>query len=113
MKSLRKTIQARSSRAEQRSLERWEQTRGEGKSWFVFRTALTAGLTVAGATHIFNYLSYGETSYPVFKLISFVLFGAYVASDQWSTMEGKYQNAVHEARAKALSASKNSPDVFN
>lgn len=94
MKSLRKSMQAWRSRRQQRSLQRWEQTRGEGKGWFVFRTALTSGLTMAGATHLVNYVFDGETSYPVTKFIFFTMVGIYIGSDEWSTMERKYQNAL-------------------
>ena len=58
MKAWLKRIQAwrsrRHQRREQRSLERWEQIRAEGKSRFVVRTALTSGLTVVGATHAYE-----------------------------------------------------------
>jgi hypothetical protein len=83
----------------------------EGKRWFVFRTALTYGVTVAGATHLWHHLVYGASSIPVGKFIFFALVGIYIASDEWSTMESKYQNVLLEAQAKALPETRN-PKIY-
>lgn len=70
MKSLWKPIKAWRSRRQYRALQRWEQTRVEGKRWFIFRSSLTSGLTVAGATHPSHYLVHGASSWPVSSLFS-------------------------------------------
>ena len=113
MKSLLKLIRAWRSRRQQRWLERWEQTRTEGKAQFIVRTALTNALTVVGVTHVYHYVFYGPTPIPVVHLIFYVLFGIGIGSDGWSTRERKYQNALREARAKALPANRDSLNVFN
>ena len=100
-----KRIQAWRSRKEQRSLQRWEQVRAEGKAQFVRRTALTFGLTIVGATHLFDQVFLSGTnssmSLSLLKLFFFVLFGFSMASDIWSKREAQYQNALTAARVKA------------
>ena len=110
MKAWLKKIQPWRLRRQQRSLERWEQIRAEGKKRFVFRTALTYGLTVVGANHFFDHV-FGEIqpSISLVKLIFYVLVGILIGSEAWSNREAKYQKALHEARVKALPESKNSP----
>jgi|SRR5215213_607459 len=115
MKSLLKEIQAWRSRRQQRWLERWEQTRAEGKRRFIVRTAITNALTVVGATYVYEHLFYGGTlsAISLVELLAFVFIGLIGGPEGWSNRESRYQNALREARAKALPANRNSPDVFN
>jgi len=101
--SLRR-IQAWRSRREQRSLERWEEIRAEGKARFVFRTSLTFGLTMVGATDFFDRIfDIDPHTITLGKVVYYVLAGIPIALIGWSNMEAKFQHALHEARVPALS----------
>ena len=105
---LRKTIQDRRLRRKQRSLESWERKRAQGKTRFVVETALTASFTVVGGSHAIDHLFFdGTYSISLVTIAFFALFGLCVAPSTWSKMEAKYEDALREARAKALRESKN------
>jgi len=113
MKAWLKRIQAwrsrRHQRREQRSLERWEQIRANGKARFVIRTVLTYGLVFVGASNAIEHLFYGPRPISLFKVIFYSLFGLGMGSSAWSDMESKYNKALNEARLKALPESNDSP----
>ena len=91
-------------RREQRSLERWAQIRVEGKPRFVVTTALTYGLSVVGVTDVvYRILSVGEHAISR-NIIFYVLGGIAVGFVGWSSMESKYQKALHKARRSKLSS---------
>jgi hypothetical protein len=97
-----KKIQAWRSRRKQRSLERWEQIRAKGKARFVVQSALTLSLTMVGATNVVDHL-FGSDQYPISlsRIIWYLLIGIVTGSAGWDTMEGKYKNALIDARVKA------------
>ena len=100
----------RKKRAKERSLRKWEQIRADGKRRFVRRTALAYGLTVVGATDVYERLFHGESeSFLPLKLFFFVLVGVFIASEAWTNREAKYQKALHEAGMGVLPESKTSP----
>jgi hypothetical protein len=104
MKSPVKAIQAWRSGRELRALQQWTQIRVKGKGRFVFRTALYYGIAMVGISDALDRIfTGGSEKFMLFKLAFFVLCGTWIAHDAWSTREHKYQEALHEARAKALS----------
>jgi len=70
---------------------------------------LIYGLAVVGATDVLENLFYGRHYVSLAHLIYYLLMGIPVGLIGWSSMEGKYQKALNEARLKALPESKNSP----
>ena len=98
----------RKKRSEERLLRKWEQIRAEGKKRFVWRNALAYGLTVAGATHVYQTLFSIEIDPILLKAFFFVLVGYFIASNTWSQREHKYQVALHEARMRVLPDNKTS-----
>ena len=111
MNSTFQRIKVWRSRRQLRSLQKWEQIRAEGKRWFVFRTAVTYGLTVVGMMDAYDYFFGGEhSSISLLLLIFYLLVGIFIASDAWSNREAKYQNALIEARVKASPSGQLPPD---
>lgn len=112
MKAWLKRIQAWDLRRQQRSLEWWEQERVKGKAWFVFRTALTCGLMMAGTRDVYEHVFYDGTQYfsLLFHTIFYSLTGIVVGLAGWSGWESKYHKALHEARLKALPSGNALPD---
>ena len=105
MNSTLKKYQAWRTVRQRRALERWERIRTEGKERCVRRTALTYSLTLVGLYDVIDRVFYGKTQSFILitlKLIFFVFAGYYIGSSVWSTREAEYQNALREARVKAL-----------
>jgi hypothetical protein len=96
--------QAWRSRKEQRSLQRWAEIRAEGKARFVLITSLTYGVSMVGVMDVLNYIfSSAQQSISLGNIIFYLLTGLVVAFVGWSSMEFKYQKALHEARVPKLS----------
>ena len=99
-----KKYQAWRSRKEQRSLQRWAEIRAEGKARFVLITSLTYGLSVVGVMDVLDYISSStQHSISLGNIVYYVLIGLAVSFFGWSSMESKYQRALHEARVPKLS----------
>ena len=97
-----KKLKAWRSRRKLRSLQRWEQIRTKGKARFVSQSALTFSLTIVGATDVIdNIFGDGQYSISLFYIISYLLVGIVGGVDGWNTMEGKYKNALIDARVSA------------
>src|ERR1700741_683858 len=100
MKNSLKNFQAWRSRGSLRSLKRWERLRAEGKARFVFITALTYGLTMVGAGDVFERFFYtSQHSVCLGNVIYYLLGGIPIGLIAWSSMESRYQKALHEAHA--------------
>jgi hypothetical protein len=100
-----KKFQAWRSRREQRSLERWERIRAEGKLRFVVQTSLTYGLSVVGVIDVFDRIFDGTQNFVSLRhIIYYVLVGIAIGFIGWSDMEAKYRKALHKARLPALSS---------
>ncbi len=101
MKKWLNRIQGWRSRKELRSLQWWERERAYGKSRFILRIGLTYGLTVVGVTDISRHV-FGEGAHSeslLFKLISYTVTGAVIASFTWSSWETKYKKALVKAQS--------------
>jgi len=110
MRSSLKNFQAWRSRRKLRSLQQWEQIRAKGQTRFVFRTALTYSLTLVGGTHAYESFFYGtQDPISLTHLILQFFIGFLVASSGWSNREGKYRDALIEARAQGSFAVKPLP----
>ena len=109
MKAWLQRIQSWHAGKELRSLQWWEQTRTRGKARFVFEAALTYGFMFVGTMDVFQSLVYGNHYISLGHLVSSLLAGIPVGWVGWSSMEAKYQKALHEARIKALPASSTTP----
>ena len=92
-------IQAWRSRRELRSLQWWERERAYGKSRFIYRSALTLGLTVAAVSDVLNHVFGGESDSLLFKGIVYTVAGAIGASYTWSSWETKYKKALLKAQS--------------
>ena len=93
-------IQAWRSRKELRSLQWWERERAYGKSRFIWRSALTLGLTVAAVSDVFHHVGFGgESESLLFKGIAYTVAGAIGASVTWNSQEKKYKKALLEAQS--------------
>ena len=92
-------IQAWRSRKELRSLQWWERERAYGKSRFIYRSALTLGLTVAAVSDVFHHIVGGESESLLFKVIGYTVAGAIGGSYTWSSWERKYEKALLEAQS--------------
>ena len=100
-----KKSQARRSRREQRSLERWAEIREEGKARFVLITSLTYGLSMVGVMDVLNGIfSSAQQSISLRDIIYYVVIGLPLGFLGWSSMESRYQKALHEARVPKLSS---------
>jgi hypothetical protein len=105
MNNLLKKLKAWRSRLQQRSLERWERIRAEGKRRFVFNTSLTYGLTMVGLTDVVDHFFKSAPHWiSLFSLIYYLLAGIPLAFIGWSSMETKYHKALHAACEPALSS---------
>jgi hypothetical protein len=102
MKSLLKKSKAEPAERERRALERWEKIRARGKFRFVVGTALTYGLTVAGAIDVLNhlFLDWSKASISAERLFVTMFTGFFLAWYLWWHMENDYQRALSEAQAK-------------
>jgi uncharacterized membrane protein len=87
---------------ERRALEWWERKRVEGKTRFVWRTALVYGLSVAGVADIFQRVWFGESDSLLFNAILYVICGIVSGYMTWSEMEAKREDALRKANAKPL-----------
>lgn len=97
-----KKLKAWRSRRKLRSLQQWEQIRTKGKARYVFQSAVTLSLTVVGVTDVVDHIfGDGQYSISLFYLISYLLVGIVGGVDGWNTMEGKYKNALIDARVAA------------
>jgi len=93
-------IQAWRSRKELRSLQWWERERAYGKSRFIYRYALTLGLTVAAVSDVSKHVGFGgESESLLFKGIFYAAAGAIGASFTWDSWERKYKKALLEAQS--------------
>ena len=73
----------------------------------MFESALTFSLTVVGATDVYDHLFWStQHSISLFTLIWYLITGIACGFAGWSNMEGKYENALIEARLNAASQSK-------
>ena len=73
-----------------------------GKTRFVFSSALTSGLTVAGILDAIDNVFYGGTKYSLLSnAILYMIMGLVIALFSWWDMEGKYKAALIDARVKA------------
>jgi len=98
-----KKYQARRSQKEQRSLERWAEIRADGKVRFVLITSLTFGVSTVGVTDALNSISSStQHSITLGNIVYYVLIGLAIGFFGWSSMESKYQKALHEARVPKL-----------
>ena len=105
MNNLAKKFDGWRSRRHQRSLERWERIRAEGKLRFVFQTSLTYGLTVVGLIDVWNHIFDSAQDFiSLRQIIYYVLVGVAAGLIGWSDMEAKYRKALHKARVPALSS---------
>jgi hypothetical protein len=91
----------RLQRRERRALEQWEKIRARGKARFVFSSALTSGLTVAGILDVIDNVFYGGTKYSLLSAIFYPIMGLVIALFTWWDMEGKYKSALIDARVKS------------
>ena len=107
MKKWLKRVQAWRSRRQLRSLERWEQIRAEGKRRFVFRTALTYGLSMFGVVDVSHHFFGGSQSDLCLAAVFWPVAGICMGFYEWSYWEAKYQKALNEAHLKALPEKKN------
>lgn len=96
-----KKFQAWRSRRQLRSLQRWEQIRAKGKARGVLQSALTYSITMIGAIDVYQHLFGTQGSISLEKTIFYLLVGIVIGFDNWNTMEGKYKNALIDARVKA------------
>ena len=97
-------FEAWKSRREQRSLERWAQIRVEGKPRFVVTTALTYGLSMFGLFDVIYRLVGAQNPLSLRFIIYMILAGIVVGVAGWSSMESKYQKALHKPPASKLSS---------
>ena len=69
---------------------------------FVFNAALTYGVTVVGMTDVYERF-YHSAQHPIslVKVMYYILVGIPIGLVGWSSMEGKYQKALHESRVTA------------
>ena len=113
MNSALQRIQAwrslRKERKERRALEWWERKRVEGKTRFVWRSALVYGLSTAGVIDILQRAWYGQADSLLFNAIFFVVCGIIMGSMTWSEMEAKREDALRKAHAKTLPGSQTVP----
>ena len=95
-------IQAWRSQKELRSLQWWERERAYGKSRFIWRSALTLGLTVAAVSDVSHQLGFGgESENLLLKGIFYAAAGAIGASVTWDSWERKYKKALLEAQSSS------------
>ena len=88
------------SRKELRSLQWWERERAYGKSRFVWRSALTLGLTVTAVSDVFIEIGVGGESETLWlKAIVYTVAGAMGGSYTWNSWERKYEKALLEAQS--------------
>ena len=90
----------RKQRRERRALEWWERIRAKGKARCVIQTALTYSLTGVGLTSVVGHF-FGSQGISLETVIVYLFSGIVVGFDSWNTMEGKYKNALIDARVKA------------
>ena len=92
----------RQQSSKQRELEWWEKIRAQGKTRFVFSSALTYGLTMAGILDVIDNVAYGGTEHSLlFNAIGYLIMAIVMAHLTWWDMEGKYKAALIDARVKA------------
>ena len=96
-------IQAWRSQRDLRSLQWWERERARGKSRFIWRSALTLGLTVAAVSDVFHHIFGGETNNLLFTAISYTIVGLLTGSFAWDSWETKYKKAL-KAHIEAASS---------
>jgi hypothetical protein len=101
-------IQAWRSRRELRSLQWWERERAYGKSRFIWRGALTLGVTAAAVSDVFHHISGGETDNLLFIAISYTIVGIVTGSFAWDSWETKYKKAL-KAHVEASSSGRALP----
>jgi hypothetical protein len=53
-----------------------------------------------GATDVYLHFFGTQESIPLEKIIIYLLAGIVIGFDSWNTMEGKYKNALIDARVK-------------
>jgi len=99
MRNLVNRIQAWRSQRELRSLRWWERERAYGKSRFIYRSALTLGLTVAAVSDVLHHVFGGESDSLLFKGIAYTVAGAIGASFTWNSWETKYKKALLKAQS--------------
>jgi hypothetical protein len=105
-------LQAWRSRRKLRSLKQWEKIRTKGKARYVIQSAVTWGLSMVGLMDVYEHLfGSGQSSISLIWIIGYVGMGFIGAFSGWDTMEGKYQNALIDARVNAApsGATHNSP----
>ena len=84
---------------EQRSLERWERERAQGKVRFVLRQAMIFPVMMTVINDLSGYIFDGAV--PVFRIRSiliYLLIGMVAAFMGWSSREGKYKRALLNRR---------------
>jgi len=84
---------------EQRSLERWERERAQGKLRFALRQAMIFPVSMTVIRDFSGYMSDGAV--PVFhtrSLVIYSLIGFVAAFFGWASREGKYKRALLNRR---------------
>jgi hypothetical protein len=84
---------------EQRSLERWERERAQGKVRFVLRQTMIFPMMMSAINDLSGYIRDGAV--PVFRMRSiliYLLIGMIAAFMGWSNREAKYKRALLNRR---------------
>ena len=84
---------------EQRSLERWERERAQGKLQFVLRNAMMFPVMMTVINDFSGYIFDGAV--PAFRtrlLVIYLLVGIVASFFGWSSREGKYKRALLNRR---------------